>query len=536
RAARFAKLLGQMLMVRARLTEDPEALKQGREYLQRALDNAGDGSTREKGAIWNDLAVTALTAAEASNDASDYEFAVDALNHALTFFDPGGTLDEAIIRLDEAGRSAPRGSDTFQAALKVVEEALDPTAPKQQVEDWSMAKHNLGVALRGLARLRDEPALRDDALKAYDLALKARKATGNLRDAASTQMNIGNIHSDRASDSIEGAYTQAIEAYEKAVELYDSKAYPVPFADAVLKLSNAVLDGEGEADGEVVERALSVLKEASAVVDPSAAGADLAEIFNNMGRAHYALALQRDDAEHHRSAVAAYRRASEIWAAQPRSAAIAERNMGYALYELGRIEDDAEAFSQAAAAHERALTFWSPQKEPGEFARTEFSRGQAKHELAIRTDALDDYRAALESYRAALGIWTGQKDDADWAYANRNAGHMLFAIGLQTDEITNFEQAAAAYLNAAAGFAAADNLAEKAEAEFERGRAWHEIAYRNEDEAGWRKALDAYGEAIAAGAGETSVGETIGYAHYNRAVIYQALAAGDAATLRQAAN
>ncbi|WP_127522420.1 caspase family protein [Mesorhizobium sp. Z1-4] len=530
RSARFAKQLGQMLLSRARLTNDPEALRQGRDFLQQALDNAGDDSGREKGAIWNDLAVTALTAAQDSDDAADYEFAIDALNRALAFFDPGGTLDEAIVGLDEAARSSARGSDAVQAALKEVEKALDPSAPKQQIEDWSMAKHNLGVALRGLARLRKEPALRDDALTAYDLALKARKATGNLRDAASTQMNIGNIHFDLASEGIEGASTQAIEAYEKAVELYDSKAYPVPFADAVLKLSNAVLDGN--TDTGVVERALEVLREASAVVDPGAAGADLAEIFNNTGRAHYALALASDDADHHREAVAAYRKAVGIWADVPRSQAIAQRNMGYALFELGRIEDDAEAFREAAAAHGSALRFWSEASEPAEIARTAFSRGQALHERANRTDLLDDYRAALEDYHAALAIWTDA--EADWVYARRNSGHMLFAIGLHTGESADFEQAAGAYRDAAAAFEAAGQVTDRTEAEFERGRAWHEIAYRTGDAAAWRKALDAYEAAIGAGKAEPAMHETVGYAHANRAILYQSPAAGSAASPRDA--
>lgn len=533
RSARFAKQLGQMLLSRARLTDDTEALHQGRDFLQQALDNAGEDSSREKGAIWNDLAVTALTAAQDSDDAADYEFAIDALNRALALFDPGGTLDEAIVKLDEAGRSASRGSDTFKEALKAVEEALDPTAPKQQVEDWSMAKHNLGVALRGLARLRQEPALRDDALKAYDLALKARKAAGNLRDAASTQMNIGNIHSDRASDGVEGASAAAIEAYEKAVELYDSKAYPVPFADAVLKLSNAVLDGNTSDNAEVVEHALQVLREASAVVDPGAAGADLAEIFNNTGRAHYALALASGDAAHHREAVAAYRRAIDIWAQVPRSKAIAERNMGYALFELGIVEDSADTFREAAAVHGSALQYWADVNDPAEIARSAFSHGQAMHELANRTDTLADYQSALESYRAALTHWRADQD-ADWVYAQRNSGHMLFAIGLQTGDITDFEQAAGAYREAAAAFGKTGLPADQAEAEFERGRAWHEITYRTADVPAWRKALEAYEASIATGKSEPAMHETVGYAHANRAILYLTPPGQDLATASDA--
>jgi uncharacterized caspase-like protein len=535
--ARLTKMLGQMVLIRAQFDDDQALLDESVALFRSLL--ADPDTTNPDGSlwdIWNDLGGVYHSSANLDGGPEAFRKAAEAFREAEKQLDPGARLSGALAALREAGE---RNDDAArQSAMKLLEAALQVDNPHALVENWAMVQHNLGAALRGLALDTHEAALRDQALVAYDNAFKARTTIDEKSDAATTQRNIGNLHIDRANDGIEGARAQAIEAYELSVSMLDPLREPVPFADSVLRLTDAILGDQRENAAEKHERALDVLERAVASLDPGAAGADIAEIHNNIGRVQYEVGIVTKDVDAHSAAIAAYRKAATLWQGKPAEVAIASRNLAYALYERSLLDGNVDALREAAAAYEAALTHWTREVSAAEFAQTSFDAARTDHQIASLVGDRAAYETAAAGYRDALSVWADPTADENWPWAHSNLGSIAFGAGIETGDLDRFREAAASYETAASGFRERGQGEAAADADFERGRALHEIGVAIPDAATLRGAVDAYLAADAVYSDLPETPENRGYALSNAAMALRAIAdlTGSDSDLRRAVD
>src|SRR5690606_7841038 len=161
-----------------------------------------------------------------NGDAASFQAAADAFREAEKLIDPEGAFGAALAIVRQAVDSGDEAER--QRGMAMLEAALQVENPHAFVANWGTVQHNLGTALRGLSLHTDKPAaLREEALLAYDNALKARTTIDAKPDMALTLKNTGNLHIDRANDGIEGARAEAIAAYERALSLLDPSREPL---------------------------------------------------------------------------------------------------------------------------------------------------------------------------------------------------------------------------------------------------------------------------------------------------------------------
>lgn len=525
--ARLTKMLGQLLFISSRFDDNPDALDETVALFRSILSNPDAvDETRSGGLwdIWNDLGSTLHLRGSQTGDATSFQEAADAFREAGKQLDPDDAFSTALAAVRKAHETGDE--EARQRGMAMLEAILKVDNPYAFIGNWASVQHNLGTVLRALSLEADDPAaLREEALLAYDNALRARKTIDNKSDAALTLKNLGNLHIDRANDGIEGARADAIDAYEQAIGMLDPSSEPLPYADGVVKLVDAILGDERDNSAARHDRALEVLNRAVASLDPDAAGADIAEIHNNIGRVQYEKGVVGRDADAYSAAIVAFSRAAELWQGRPREVAIATRNIAQSLYERSLLDGNLEALRQAEASYRAARAYWTRDTDPAEFARTSFDAGRTLHEIAAATGDAADYEAAIAAYQDALSVWTGPDANENWSWAHRNIAAADFALGTSTGDIARFSASAEHYKQAADGFAASGLMEHAADAALEQGRAWHEVGVAGPDEQALRKALDAYLAAGKAYAGLPAMVENLGYALSNAGIVHTNLAA-----------
>jgi len=519
---RFAKFVGQTQLIRGRQQDDIEAIKSGSDTLRHALELTGDSDVRETAVIWNDIAVASVTRAERTDSANDYADAADALRKSLDYLDPGAAVEKALLAIKSAPDEHARNE-----AVKNFTHIIGDRNATQLLTDFSMAKHNLGVALRGLGRLRKDKTLRDEALDSYDLALKVRISIDAKADAASTYMNIGNIKIEQAGEGVEGALDEAVENYQASIDNLDPKANPISYADVVEKLTDALLDNGQSNAAQAAQRALDIIEKSGLeLADTSTTQRLRAEIESNRGRAYAHMAVDADSAqaiEKWSSAIEAYRRAAPIFPAKGSDYAYNMRNLGHALYNRGSASDNAEDYRAAAEAYTAAALGFGAESD--KYAATLYDEGRALHNTAAATDSADDYAAALKVYLSALAAWKQGVNDEDRSFLEKNIGLVRFALAGKSGKSEDYRAAAASFEASAKGFTRGGNASEALNNAYERARSLHEAAAIDDKLDAFSTTIQAYEAVVKLAGGAPENKLTLSDSFNNIGTLYRAMSA-----------
>jgi CHAT domain-containing protein/tetratricopeptide (TPR) repeat protein len=202
------------------------------------------------------------------------------------------------------------------------------------------------------------------------------------------------------------------------------------------------------------ERALKLLGEVDSWPLPVARDQARARLWRWVGLGHAQLTSGERE-ENLERAIAAYERATELFARQSAPEEVARTQSGLAEVLVERIRGDrAENIEKAIALHEAALAVLTREAFAGDWTFTQISLAQA-YLLRIRGDRAENLHAAMARYEAVLAVITREALPEDWALAQMGLGaaHLLNYQGDRTESIdkaiTAFEAALTAPIRTA---------------------------------------------------------------------------------------
>jgi tetratricopeptide (TPR) repeat protein len=281
--------------------------------------------------------------------------------------------------------------DNRDRAIGLYEQALELVG-EDAPATWIATRVNLGIALIESFR-GDRRENLDRAIEYFLAALERIDPGVDPADWAHVQVNLGNALVRRADGD---DLSEAIVAYESALEIYADQRRSLNRALALSNLGNALL---ARARPEAIERAIGCYREALEILSPSENPLDWAMTQNNLGRAFRDRA-EGDKAENLEQAIGAFERAAE--AMDPRSLPVEyaqiQKNLGSA-YRKRVGGDRPESLRRSLAALSRALEIREEVYGPGHprVASVLYSIARTQH-------AADDDDAARRSLERALAI------------------------------------------------------------------------------------------------------------------------------------
>jgi hypothetical protein len=225
------------------------------------------------------------------------DIATDALTDALT---------------DAAADIAADAIACLQRALQLYQLALDCLEP-QQLDTYAMLQNNLGGAYADLARYQNPQVNLEQSVQAYQQALQSRTAEDDPIRYASTQNNLGTTYWNLAQQQ-QPTFNlkQAIVAYAEALNHYSAADDPLHYAMIQNNLGTAYWNlaqyEPSEAKGYLMLASLAyqaALQYRRLETHP----AGFAATQNNLGTAQWHLANQTQDVERQTylvQAIAAY--------------------------------------------------------------------------------------------------------------------------------------------------------------------------------------------------------------------------------------
>jgi tetratricopeptide (TPR) repeat protein len=218
------------------------------------------------------------------------------------------------------------GSEQLQCSAELYRRLLDEhwTGESEQKERAAV-QNNLGNVLLRLGERNKSTKDLDDAVKAYEAALKVRTRDQAPQDWAITKINLASTFSRLGRLELETGTGNGVERSNQAVSIYRE-----------------------------------VLKEQSESKTPQ----DWAMTQNNLADALIALGKHGKDANLLNEAVVACHATMRVWtrSSVPLGWAMAQKNLGDALTGLGEVQSGTKHFEDAVHAYQEALKEYTPEK------------------------------------------------------------------------------------------------------------------------------------------------------------------------------
>ena len=366
-----------------------------------------------------------------------------------------------------------------QLSLKNQESLRDNLKYRVEVEDDPVLRNGLETELKAadetLTQILRDVALDDPRVRQYyaesmralvpreigpttplpepvretaDLVLEASDSAGATPADAEGHFLRGNALYLR-SERLEGtaileALTQAVEAYDQALEVRTREALPQDWAMTLNNKGNALSvlgeRGESEEAAKALTRAVDAFDQALEVYTRDALPQDWAMTLTNKGDTLRVLGQLSQGEPATRAltqAVDAFDQALEVRTRDglPQYWAATLTNKGNALQELGnRMKGGpaAQALTRAVEAYDQALEVYTRDALPQYWATTLNNKGGALMTLGERMEGEEGTRAltqAVESYDQALAVRTRQTLPQDWASTLTNKGIALHRLG-----------------------------------------------------------------------------------------------------------
>ncbi|MEO0939250.1 MAG: hypothetical protein AAFY38_13940 [Pseudomonadota bacterium] len=223
----------------------------------------------------------------------------------------GNDLGNALATLGE------RDSDTarLEDAVRAYEDALREWTRDRVPMDWAMAKMNLGNALTTLGERDNDTARLEDAVRAYEDALLELTRDRVPLKWAAAKMNLGAaLQALGARDSDTARLEDAVRAYEDALLEFTCDRMPTQWAGTKVNLGNALCTlGQRDSDNVRLEAAVHAYKDALLEFSRDRVPMNWAMAKMNLGRALQTLGARDGDIARLEEAVRAYGDALLEW-------------------------------------------------------------------------------------------------------------------------------------------------------------------------------------------------------------------------------
>jgi tetratricopeptide (TPR) repeat protein len=194
-----------------------------------------------------------------------------------------GERAEMLMELAMGLQLRPKTPEHLQAAIALYDEALT-LCPADDVLLAARIRARRGTALQ--ATPAADTSFIDAARQAYEDALPALKQLGRVEEAAEAEMNLGLALQELAARG-RARMTDAIAAYQRALQTFDAARFPVEFAILQNNLATAFLSLPFSDERAKIREALAVqcFEEALKVVTLIEHPAEYAMLQNNLGNA-----------------------------------------------------------------------------------------------------------------------------------------------------------------------------------------------------------------------------------------------------------
>ena len=190
---------------------------------------------------------------------------------------------EMLMELAMGLQVRPKTPDHLQAAIALYDEALT-LCPADDVLLAARIGARRGTALQAVPV--SDTSFIDAARQAYEAALPVLKQLGRAEEVAEAEMNLG-LALQELSALGRARMTDAIAAYQRALQTFDARRFPVEFAILQNNLATAFLSLPFSDERAKIREALAVqcFEEALKVVTLIDHPAEYAMLQNNLGNA-----------------------------------------------------------------------------------------------------------------------------------------------------------------------------------------------------------------------------------------------------------
>ena len=308
----------------------------------------------------------------------DLELAIDLAQFVHSRANGSTELGTALNGLGAAlATIGGRESSTarLEQAVAAYEAALKEWTRDKVPLDWAITQNNLGTALRTLGERERGNARLEEAVEAHEDALKECTRDKMPLDWARTQNNLGDaLQTLGQRESGTARLDQAAEAYEAALEEWTRDKVPLDWAMTQNNLSNVLTTlGQHESGTARLEEAVEACEAALEELTRDKVPLEWATTQNNLGNALQTLGQRESGIARLEAAVEAYEAALEERTRDivPLEWAMTQNNLGTALTTLGERESGTARLEKAVEAYEAALKEWTRDRVPLNWAVTQ---------------------------------------------------------------------------------------------------------------------------------------------------------------------
>ncbi|MER2508825.1 MAG: tetratricopeptide repeat protein [Amaricoccus sp.] len=360
----------------------------------------------------------------------------------------GAFLSDFGVALAELG-DRETGTALFEEALAAYQSALRIRTRDRNPHDWAVVQNNLGNVLARLGARGAGTTQLEEAVAAFRSSLEERTRDRDPREWVMTQTNLAGALTLLAERGGDVAYLrEAVRVLEAVLDERTRCQAPLAWAAAQCNLGSvrAVL-GRDLGDTALLEKALAAYRSSLEVFTREHTPTDWASVQNNLGTALLTLAEREAGTSRLEEAVAAHYAALEVRNRErlPSDWAASQLNLGAALSELGARSMCVAQLESAIAAYQAALTVWTSESEPRSWAMSQNNIGNALLKLdTLQADSIK-LAEAVSAYKAALAIRTQDGLPFEWAATQNNLGTALLRLGKRDGEAALLDQAVVAY-------------------------------------------------------------------------------------------
>ncbi|WP_410508008.1 CHAT domain-containing protein [Methanosarcina hadiensis] len=215
---------------------------------------------------------------------------------------------------------------------------------------------------------------------------------------------------------------QAIESYNRALEVYTRKDFPADWVETQNNLANAYFSRIKGDKAENLEKAIVLYNRTLEVYTHKDFAAEWALIQFNVANV-YRARIRGDRAGNLEQAIEHYNKALKVYTQNIFSAqwALTQKNLGEA-YRDRVWGDRAENLEHAIKLYNMALEVYTRKGFPADWAMIQNSLGLA-YSSRIRGDKAENLEQSIEHYNMALKVYTRKSFPKDWAETQNNLGN-----------------------------------------------------------------------------------------------------------------
>jgi CHAT domain-containing protein len=311
----------------------------------------------------------------------------------------------------------------LEQAIAAYQHALRVYTRKAAPQDWARTQMNLGTAYR--KRIRgDRDANLEQAIAAHEAALQIITREADPHLWATAKDGLGTVYAERIRGDRAANLERAITAYENALAVWNREVAPHEWAATQVKLSMAYRERIRGNRAANLERAITACKAARQVFTREATPHDWAWVQDTLGSI-YAIRIRGDRATNLDHAIAAFVAALEVWTREdvPDGWAAAQLNLGSTYHDRirGKKSDNIE---HAIEALEASFTVHTRKAAPHHWAGTQNNLGLA-YQDRICGDRASNIKDAINAFENALEIHRPDTNPAEALKAARNLARLF---------------------------------------------------------------------------------------------------------------